>query len=82
MILRVGASLIIVALAVLTWALPRTEMGRRGNDAEARLDVVPIVEVGQPLPRLEWVDLAGRTMSSEDLLGHRVLLTFERSVDW
>jgi hypothetical protein len=38
--------------------------------------------IGQSLPPLELRGLDGRRYTREDLLGRRVLLTFERSVDW
>jgi peroxiredoxin len=41
-----------------------------------------VVRIGQPLPDLALLDLDGRPMDLEALRGHRVLITFERSVDW
>jgi peroxiredoxin len=41
-----------------------------------------VVRIDQPLPDLALLDLDGRPMDLEALRGHRVLITFERSVDW
>ena len=57
-------------------------MGRRGSEMLVRQDVSSELVVGKPLPPLELVALDGRKVTRDDLLGHRVLLTFERSVDW
>jgi hypothetical protein len=72
----------IVALLGLTAGLPYTGIGRRGVEAQLRNDVETTLRVGRKLPPLVFEDLAGRPVRSEDLLGQRVLLTFERSVDW
>jgi hypothetical protein len=80
---RVLASGIIVGLLALDLALPTTSIGRRGSSDEALRDVAGHSgEVGERLPELRLVNLAGRELRMSDLLGHRVLLTFERSVDW
>jgi hypothetical protein len=81
-ILRGLATLVLVALFALNLALPTTSIGRRGSETEVRTDVVSELLVGKRLPRLDLVGLDGRVFTREDLLGHRVLLTFERSVDW
>jgi len=39
-------------------------------------------KLGEKMPDFSLVDLDGRGIQLSDLLGHRVLLTFERSVDW
>jgi cytochrome oxidase Cu insertion factor (SCO1/SenC/PrrC family) len=76
------ATLGIVALLVLDLALPSTDIGRRGTSA-ARDDLPSAApELGEPMPDFSLVDLDGRMIRPSDLLGHRVLLTFERSVDW
>jgi len=82
MLLRALASLILVALFALNLALPTSRFSRRGAEDEVRADVTSRLAIGQRLPPLELVALDGRTYSREDLHGHRVLLTFERSVDW
>ncbi len=82
MILRGLATLALLALLGLNLALPSTSIGRRGTEMRVRSDVTSQLLVGQGLPPLELVGLDGRAHTREDLLGHRVLLTFERSVDW
>ncbi len=82
MILRGLASLVLLALLGLNLMLPTTSIGRRGTEASARADFDTQVALGRSLPNLELRGLDGRLYSREDLLGQRVLLTFERSVDW
>ncbi len=82
MILRGLATLVLIALFGLNWSLPSSSIGRRGSENEVRADVATRLSVGQKLPPIELVGLDGRKTTREDLLGHRVLLTFERSVDW
>jgi peroxiredoxin len=38
--------------------------------------------VGEPMPDFALADLDGEIVRLSDLRGHRVLLTFERSLDW
>jgi cytochrome oxidase Cu insertion factor (SCO1/SenC/PrrC family) len=81
--LRWLATAAIAALFALNVALPQTSLGRRGTEARARADVPgAAVAVGQPLPDLQLTTLAGEPLGTSDLRGHRVLLVFERSVDW
>ncbi len=81
--LRWIATFAIGALFALNIALPGTSIGRRGTEAKARFESATASSfVGQALPALDLRDLQGRPISWEDLAGHRVLLTFERSVDW
>ena len=82
MILRAFASLIVVGLLVLNSMLPSSAMSARGTENRVRTDVETQLAIGQSLPELKLFDLDGRSYSREDLLGHRVLITFERSVDW
>ena len=82
MILRVLATIFLLALFGLNLALPSTSLGRRGTEKLVRQDVTRQLVMGKTLPPLELVGLDGREFTREDLLGHRVLLTFERSVDW
>ena len=82
MILRGLATLVLAALLLLNLALPTTSIGRRGSETKVRADVTSELLVGKTLPPLELVGLDGRVFTRDDLLGHRVLLTFERSVDW
>ena len=81
--LRWIATVIIALLFALNLALPSTSIGRRGSDAAARSDVPGAVgEIGMPLPRFQLTSISGDVLDSSELLGHRVLLIFERSVDW
>lgn len=82
MIARGLATLAILALLALDLALPSTPIGRRGAGA-ARDDVpAAAAKLGAQMPDFTLVDFDGRGLRLSDLLGHRVLLTFERSVDW
>ena len=77
------ATLVIAGLFALNVMLPDTDIGRRGNEARARSDVMGAVGlVGERLPELSFQDLRGETVSLADLHGHPTLLIFERSVDW
>ncbi|MFP6656240.1 MAG: hypothetical protein VCB25_11490 [Myxococcota bacterium] len=82
MILRGLATLILLALLGLNLMMPTSTLGQRGSENKIRQDITSRLRVGQPLPPLQLKDLAGDSVSREDLLGHRLLLTFERSVDW
>ena len=73
----------ILLLLALDGALPSTPVGRRGNDAQVRADVASAsVRVGEKLPDFELRDIDGTPLRLADLRGQRVLITFERSVDW
>ena len=81
--LRWIATLAILGLLALDGWLPSTMLGRRGIESRARLDVEDAVgRVGEFLPDIELVGLDGGTVRLSDFRGQRVLLTFERSVDW
>ena len=83
MIGRSLATLVIGGILGLTLALPYTTMGRRGSEAVVRRDVPGAVgTVGERLPRLSLQDLEGNPVSLRDFRGERVVLTFERSLDW
>jgi len=82
MILRGLATVILVALFALNLVLPTSSFSHRGSENKIRADLTPQLVIGQKLPPLELVALDGRVYTREDLEGHRVLLTFERSVDW
>jgi cytochrome oxidase Cu insertion factor (SCO1/SenC/PrrC family) len=82
MILRGLATVILVALFALNLVLPTSSFSHRGSENKIRADLTSRLVIGQKLPPLELVDLDGRVYTREDLAGHRVLLTFERSVDW
>ena len=73
----------ILLLLVLDWALPATPVGRRGVDAQVRADIASAaVRVGEKLPDFTLNDIDGSPVRLADFRGQRVLLTFERSVDW
>ncbi len=82
MILRALASLLVLALLGLNFMLPRAAVSARGSENLVRSDVESRLAVGQKLPELELVTFDGRLVTRDDLLGHRLLITFERSVDW
>ena len=83
MIPRVLASLLILGLLALNAMLPATSLGRRGTEARQRTDIAGAVgEIGDYLPDLAFVDIDGNPVRLSDYRGDRVLLTFERSVDW
>ena len=80
---RILATVVILLLLGLDFMLPSTMFGRRGREANARIDQSSAFqELGAQLPALALRDLDGRPVSLDEFLGHRVLLTFERSVDW
>ena len=77
------ATVLLLALLALDVWLPRIPIGQRGNERIVRAQVPAASSwVGRPLPDLAFEDLDGRTVRSADLLGHPLLLVFERSVDW
>ena len=81
--LRWIATGIIVILIVLELALPSTSLGRRGNEDQVRSDVIGVdKQIGMELPFLRMSTLSGHLVSTDKLIGHRILLIFERSVDW
>ena len=81
--LRWLATIAIASLLLLDLFLPSMPLGRRGNEALLRADVPGAVgAVGERLPAFRLDDLEGRPVRLADFRGRRVLLTFERSVDW
>ena len=80
--LRWLASAVIVALMALDLFVPQTSLGRRGTETVVRADQESQLALGTALPALDLVDLDGAEIDLATLRGHRVLLTFERSVDW
>lgn len=81
--LRWLATVVLVALFALNLWMPSSPIGRRGSERTVRAHVPAAAEwVGEKLPDLVFEDLDGRVVSSADLLGHPLLLVFERSVDW
>lgn len=82
MILRTLASLVLLALLGLNALLPSQPATGRGPENRVRQDVETALALGETLPPFELRDLEGRSFTREDLAGQRVLLTFERSIDW
>ena len=81
--LRWLGSLMIVALLALNWAMPSTKMGRRGADPDPRADIESAtLRVGAMMPNLDLTTIDGTRLRLSDFRGKRVLITFERSVDW
>ncbi len=82
--LRGLATAAIVLLLGLDLWLPNLDLGRRGAESRVRADIDGAVgSEGQRLPELRFLDLDdGSVLRLADLRGHRVVLTFERSVDW
>jgi hypothetical protein len=81
--LQWAATGVVLALFCLNLLLPYTAIGRRGVESTVRLEVKDsMVSLGEPMPAFSLPRLDGDYLDSSDLLGHRVLLTFERSVDW
>jgi hypothetical protein len=81
--LRVMATLVILALLALDAFLPSTSLGRRGTEADARLDVPgAFAAVGERMPEFELLEIGGGPVRLADLAGQRAVVTFERSVDW
>ena len=81
--LRWLATLVLVGLFVLNLWMPSSPLGRRGTERTVRTHVPAAASwVGQRLPDLAFEDLGGRVVRTADLLGHPLLLVFERSVDW
>jgi hypothetical protein len=77
------ATFVLVALFALNLWMPSSSLGRRGTERTVREQVPAVAAlVGQPLPALRFEDLDGRAVGTADLLGHPLLLVFERSVDW
>jgi len=81
-ILRTLATIGLLALLGLNLALPALPIGRRGSEMKVRRDVETALELGQMLPSFELLDLDGRRVTREDLVGSPLLLVFERSIDW
>ena len=80
---RILWTIAIVAIGALDVVSPSTDIGRRGSEASARSEAPSAWSgIGQPLPALALQHLDGTPFDLTSLTGHRVLLTFERSVDW
>jgi cytochrome oxidase Cu insertion factor (SCO1/SenC/PrrC family) len=82
-VIRILATVAIVALALLVIAAPSTPLGRRGSEARTRAEAPgATLGIGDAFPTLALQSLDGTPFDLSSLRGHRVLLTFERSVDW
>lgn len=81
---RILATLGILVLMLIPLAgskLPGMKQGFepgkvRSDDPDA------VGRLGEALPDFELLDLQGVPVRLSDFRGHRVLLTFERSLDW
>ena len=81
--LRILASLPIVALLGLNFWMPSSPLGLRGPNAEVKAEVPSLVgNVGEALPALDLLTLEGEPLDLADFRGHPLVVTFERSVDW
>ena len=84
--LRALATAGILALLAFTIALPHLSMFGRGVEAAVRADVAAAVidgdDLGRRMPDLTLTELDGAPFRVADLSGKRVLITFERSLDW
>ena len=77
------ATIAILLLLGLAAFVPQTPLGRRGNETTVHAQVgARAGRVGEPLADFALADLDGEIVRLSDLRGHRVLITFERSVDW
>ena len=82
--LRWLATLGILLLLALDLALPALPGVRQGAERGVLRADAPgaVARVGEPFPDVAFEDLDGGLLRVADLRGHRVLLTFERSLDW
>ena len=81
--MRWPASIAILALLALAVLAPQMSLGRRGHESTPRRHVGDVAgRVGEPMADFALADLDGDIVRLADLRGHRVLLVFERSVDW
>ena len=73
----------IAALLLLVIAAPSTPIGRRGSEMQVRAEAKgATLAIGDAFPALALQHLDGTPFDLSSLQGHRVLVTFERSVDW
>ncbi len=81
--LRWLATALLLLLLALDLGLPRTAVGRRGAEDRLRAEAgQAALRPGLPLPPLALRSLEGAPLRLESFRGRRLLLTFERSVDW
>jgi peroxiredoxin len=81
-ILRTLASLFVLALLAANVLMPSRPEVARGPEDRVRSDHPIAVALGDALPDFELRTLDGRIRTRKDLVGRRMLLTFDRSVDW
>jgi cytochrome oxidase Cu insertion factor (SCO1/SenC/PrrC family) len=83
MLSRIIGTVGILLLLAIALALPVIPGMQRGSEAALRSDVAGAVgRVGERLPDVTLQDLDGAPVRLSNFRGKRVLLTFERSVDW
>ena len=70
-----------MALPLFGTQLPGLQQGFEPGKVRAD-DPDAVGRVGEVLPDFELRDLQGVPVRLSDFRGHRVLLTFERSLDW
>ena len=81
--IRILSTVAIAALILLVIAAPSTPLGRRGTEMKARMEAPgATIGNGDLFPALSLQGLDGMPLDLTALRGHRVLITFERSVDW
>jgi peroxiredoxin len=82
MILRSLASLVLLVLLGVVFLLPSQPITARGPEHRVRQDVETALAIEGTLPEFTLHGLDGRGLTRADLAGRRVLLVFERSLDW
>jgi len=73
--------LVLLAIPLVGPRLPGLQQGIEPGKVRAD-DPDAVGRVGEALPDFELLDLQGVPVRLSDFRGHRVLLTFERSLDW
>ena len=77
------STVFLLLLMALVVGAQFTGIGRRGSETAARQELPgALLKVGDSVPALALQHLDGTPFDLASLQGHRVLLTFERSVDW
>jgi cytochrome oxidase Cu insertion factor (SCO1/SenC/PrrC family) len=73
----------IALLIALVVGVQSTPIGRRGSEMHTRSEAPgALLAIGDAFPALALQNLDGTPFDVSSLQGHRVLITFERSVDW
>jgi cytochrome oxidase Cu insertion factor (SCO1/SenC/PrrC family) len=82
-IAQILGTIIIGLLLAIAVALPSIPGMQRGSDPEIRADVSEAAGApGEALPDFTLYDFDGAPVRLADFRGQRVLLMFERSIDW